>query len=228
MDSNRIDALAESLGRGITRRQAFGSFLAAAGVLPWAVDRGWAPAAEAKKKKRKKKKKKPTRVCGGSLPLQCSAPADDPTAICYPSGTHCCSSANGGGACYLGDDCCPPSLDYPGGSCAGPDEVCCSAADGGGSCPLSSPHCCPPSLLEPGGSCTPRGAKCCPFGGYCDPGEDCCPPAPGFPFGYCAPAGECFALTAASSQRRATPVRTGDATARGGRRLAGSSAETSS
>jgi hypothetical protein len=175
---------------------------------------------EAADAKRKRKKKKVKQLCGGSFPLQCPPPRDNPDTICFPPGTHCCSSAVGGGACYVGNDSCPPSVAYPGGSCAMADEVCCSAAAGGGSCSLNSPVCCPPNPLEPEGSCIPSGNQCCSFGGYCAANETCCPPSASYPYGSCTlPGFGCEqTLEALGAARRISPIRKAEVDSRAGRR----------
>jgi hypothetical protein len=210
MDHDQFDALTRTVTPVAPSRRAMLRLFAGT-ALGGVVRLGGGEFVEAKRKKKKKKAPR----CGGASPVQCPPPANNPKAVCYPTGTHCCSSAVGGGACYIGNACCPPSVAYPGGSCAMDDEVCCSAAAGGGSCSLSSPVCCAPSQLEPEGSCVPKGATCCPLGGYCDAGESCCPPSPDFPYGSCAPAGGCFALTAADGL--VAPVRRSRANVRSGR-----------
>jgi hypothetical protein len=218
MDQEHFDDLTRTITVDTSSRRAALRLLTGGALGAVAARVGFSESANAKRNK--KKKKKPSPRCGGSLPLQCPPPIGAPDEICYPTGTHCCSSAEGGGACYVGDDCCPPGPGTPNGSCALENEVCCSVAAGGGACSMSSPICCPPSRFEPQGSCIPLGNKCCPQGGYCGANETCCPPTQADPYGFCAwPGYSCAeSLAARGAERRLTPVRRTEAASRTGYR----------
>jgi hypothetical protein len=189
MDDKRFDQILRNIGDSATRRAAMR--LVSGSALAGVVGQLGLTIGEAKGKKKKKTKKQAHR-CGGAYPITCSPTPDNPAGICFPNGSVCCSSQDGGGACPNGAGCCPPSVAYPTGSCAAAGTQCCSADAGGGYCPQYAPSCCPPTPQDPLGLCIPSGYQCCggaQGGGYCYAGETCCPPSAGFPNGTCASAG---------------------------------------
>lgn len=148
MDQERFDAWTRHVTTKPNRRRVF----AAIGALSLGVV---ADSASAKNRKCKK--------CGGR---------------CVPKTAVCCPAQEGGGYCNSGNTCCPPSPDFPKGSCAvGGQGKCCTVAEGGGFCPLTRPVCCPPTL-QGSRFCAPSGYKCCTSvegGGACPVGTNCCP-----------------------------------------------------
>jgi hypothetical protein len=189
MEGKRFDRFAQFLIYGPTRRTAVR--LLSGSALAGAVGQIGLTFGSAKGKSKKKKQRKPHR-CQGAFPITCSPTPDNPAGICYPNGSVCCSSADGGGACPNGAPCCPPSVAYPTGSCAEAGTQCCSAAAGGGFCPQFAPGCCPPTPQHPLGLCIPSGFQCCSAaqgGGACPNGTVCCPNGDCVPPGVACGAG---------------------------------------
>lgn len=184
MDDMRFDGLTRSLcdrlpRRSLTRLLAGG---ATAGLAGWL---GLRAEGQAKRKRTKKRNVPPSPSpssspppppppppsrpsppsptgfhCPSSDPLLCPPTAAYPQGVCAPADFHCCTVAQGGGACAPGNpQCCAPTVQDPAGLCIPNGSVCCTSEEGGGFCDPGE-TCCPPCPGWPNGLCAFPGYPC--------------------------------------------------------------------
>ena len=156
MDTKRFDQFTQFVGDGVTRRTVVR--LLSGGALAGVVGQLGLTFSDAKGKSKKKHK---AHRCGGAFPITCSPTPDNPAEICFPNGSVCCSSENGGGACPNGAPCCPPErgLSHRILCRSGNPVLLCRCR--GWLLSQFAPTCCPPTPQDPLGLCVPSGTQCC-------------------------------------------------------------------